>query len=673
MAKRLLSSGRLVALGSALGAAYIRLAYNTSKVRRDPPDTDTKLFAEHPQIFAMWHGQFGMLPKIKPDRPADVAAMVARHGDAELIAGVLSRFGMSLIRGAGAGYRRRNRGGAAALRGALKALEQGTTVAMTADVAPGPARKAGNGIVMLAKLSGRPIVPCAMATSRYITLNNWSAFTINLPFSRLGIVVGDPIRVPEDADSAALEAARISVERGLNQATARAYELAGAIDPLLPAVQVKDAPKPAFALRAYRALTRYAAPVAPLLLAWRTRIGKEESARRGERYGEASMPRPSGFLVWFHAASVGEANAVLPVIDAIAADHPEIRLLLTTGTVTSAKLARTRLPKGAVHQYVPLDNQDYVRRFLKHWQPDLAVFVESEIWPNLVLETNVLNIPLVLVNGRMSFRSFRRWRNRPGLSRPLFSAFGLVLAQNERFAQRFTALGAARAVPVGNLKIDAPPPPVDLAAHKTLSAALAGRSVWLAASTHPGEDDIAAVAHLAMKGARPDLLTIIVPRHPDRGPFIARLLTNANLKVALRSEGKLPDASTDIYVADTIGELGLFYNLVPVAFVGGSLVPHGGQNPMEAIKLGAAVVTGPHWRNFADAYEELLASGGCAQVSEANDLATAVLLLLEDAQARARMLARAEGTIARMGGALPRTIAEIERFLPPRATLLHAS
>ena len=673
MAKRLLPSDRLVAIGSALGAAYIRLVYNTSTVRRDPPDTDAKLFAEHPQIFAMWHGQFGMLPKIKPDRPADVAAMVARHGDAELIAGVLSRFGMSLIRGAGAGYRRRDRGGAAALRGALKALEQGTTVAMTADVAPGPARSAGNGVVMLAKLSGRPIVPCAMATSRYFTLNNWSAFTINLPFSRLGIVVGDPIRVPEDADSAALEAARIAVERGLNQATARAYELAGAIDPLLPAVQVKDAPKPAFALRAYRALTRYAAPVAPLLLAWRTRIGKEEPARRAERYGEASMARPSGFLVWFHAASVGEANAVLPVIDAIAAEHPEINLLLTTGTVTSAKLARARLPKGAVHQYVPLDNQDYVQRFLKHWRPDLGVFVESEIWPNLVLETNALNIPLVLVNGRMSFRSFRRWRNRPGLSRPLFSAFGLVLTQNERFAQRFTALGAARAVPVGNLKIDAPPPPVDLAGHKSLSAALAGRSVWLAASTHPGEDDIAAVAHLAMKGARPDLLTIIVPRHPDRGPFIARLLTNANLKVALRSEGKLPDASTDIYIADTIGELGLFYNLVPVAFVGGSLVPHGGQNPMEAIKLGAAVVTGPHWRNFADAYEELLASGGCAQVSEANDLATAVLLLLEDAQARARMMARAEGTIAQMGGALPRTIAEIERFLPPRATLLHAS
>ena len=634
MAKRLFSSESVVAFGSAVAAAYIRLVYNTSEVRRDPPDTDAKLFSEHPQIFAMWHGQFGMLPKIKPDRPADVAAMVARHGDAELIAGVLSRFGMRLIRGAGAGYRRRNRGGAAALRESLKALQQGTTVAMTADVAPGPARKAGNGIVMLAKLSGRPIVPCAMATNRYLTLNNWSAFTINLPFSKLGIVVGDPVRVPEDADSAALEAARIAVERGLNQATARAYELAGATDPLLPAVQVKDAPKPAFALRAYRALTRYAAPVAPLLLAWRTRIGKEEPARRPERYGEASVPRPSGFLVWFHAASVGEANAVLPVIDAIAAEHPEIGLLLTTGTVTSAKLARARLPKGAVHQYVPLDNQDYVRRFLKHWQPDLAVFVESEIWPNLVLETNALNVPLVLVNGRMSFRSFRRWRNRPGLSRPLFSAFGLVLAQNERFAQRFTALGTPRTVAVGNLKADAPPPPVDLAGHKKLVAALAGRTVWLAASTHPGEDDIAAVAHLAMKKARPDLLTVIVPRHPERGPFIARLLEGANLKVALRSEGKLPEAGTDIYIADTIGELGLFYNLVPVALIGGSLVPHGGQNPVEAIKLGAAVVTGPHWRNFADAYEELLASGGAVQVSDAQSLATTALLLLENAQAR---------------------------------------
>jgi len=431
--------------------------------------------------------------------------------------------------------------------------------------------------------------------------------------------------------------------------------------------------KPGLSLKAYRALTSLAAPLAPLILAWRLRRGKEEPGRRPERYGLSSAPRPPGFLAWFHAASVGEANAALPVIETIAAQRPEIRILLTTATVTSARLARARLPRGVLHQYVPLDNQTFVQRFLTHWRPDLAVLVESEIWPNLVLETKARGIPLLLINGRMSPSSYKRWRRRPGLSRPLFTAFDLVLAQNGRLAQRFAKLGVSRTLDVGNLKADAPPPPVDLAGHKRLAAAFSGRAVWLAASTHPGEDDMAALAHLAMKQERPDLLTVIVPRHPDRGPPIAKLLAGSGLKVALRSEGKLPEPETDIYVADTIGELGVFYNLVPVAFVGGSLVPHGGQNPVEAIKLGAAVVTGPHWRNFADAYEALLEAQGAIQVSDAPALASAVLSLLEDGKARAEMMARAESAIARMGGALPRTIEQLERFLPPKATLKHAS
>lgn len=432
-------------------------------------------------------------------------------------------------------------------------------------------------------------------------------------------------------------------------------------------------PGSSFSVRLYRALTSVAAPLVPLLLAWRARQGKEEKERRGERFGQPSLPRPPGFLAWFHAASVGEVNAALPVIEAISADRPEVRILLTTGTVTSARLARARLPKGALHQYVPFDHQTYVRRFLAHWRPDLAVFVESEVWPNLVLETRAKNVPLVLINGRMSGRSFRRWLRRPGLSRPLFSAFSLVLAQNGILAERFSALGAARSVEAGNLKADAPPPPLDLSGHRQIAAALSGRTVWLAASTHAGEDDLVALAHLAMKRRRADLLTVIVPRHPERGPDIARLLEAEGMRVALRSEGKLPVEDTDIYIADTIGELGLFYNLVPVAFVGGSLVPHGGQNPLEAIKLGAAVLTGPHWRNFADAYEELLQSEGCVRVSDADSLAAAALRLLEDAHARAIMMSRAEAAIARMGGALPRTIAELEGFLPPKATLQHAS
>jgi len=668
MLKRLLVSKPAVVACSALAAAYVRLVYATSTIKRDPPDTDAKLFDQHPQILAMWHGQFLLLPKLKPKRPADVRAMVSRHGDAEVIGSVLQKFGMDLIRGAGAGRRKRNRGGATALRESLRALTSGATVAMTADVPPGPARRAGEGIATLAALSGRPVVPFAIASRRFLTLPTWSRFTINLPFSALAIVIGDPVRVATSNDVESIEAGRLAIEQALAEVTSRAYALAGGIDPL----NMQAAVKPGLSLKAYRALTSLAVPFAPLILAWRTRRGKEEPDRRSERYGRASAPRPKGFLAWFHASSVGEANAALPVIETIAAERPEVRMLLTTATVTSAQLARSRLPKNVLHQYVPLDNKSYVQRFLHHWRPDLAVLVESEIWPNLVLETKGEGIPLLLINGRMSSSSFKRWRRRPGLSRPLFSAFDLVLAQNDSRAERFAQLGVARTLDVGNLKADAPPPPADLPGKRRLAAAISGRIVWLAASTHPGEEELVAEAHKKMKQDQPTLLTIIVPRHPERGKPIAEAL-GANLRVALRSEGQLPEASTDIYVADTIGELGLFYALSPIAFVGGSLIERGGQNPVEPIKLGAAVLTGPNWQNFRDSYTELLKASGCKEVGNAASLADAALGLLKDEGARKEMTRRAEAAIAAMSGALPRTLAEIEPYLPPRTNLKHAS
>ena len=668
MLKRLLVSKPAVVACSALAAAYVRLVYATSTIKRDPPDTDAKLFDQHPQILAMWHGQFLLLPKLKPKRPADVRAMVSRHGDAEVISSVLQKFGMDLIRGAGAGRRKRNRGGATALRESLRALTSGATVAMTADVPPGPARRAGEGIATLAALSGRPVVPFAIASRRFLTLPTWSRFTINLPFSALAIVIGDPVRVATSNDVESIEAGRLAIEQALAEVTSRAYALAGGIDPL----NMQAAVKPGLSLKAYRALTSLAVPFAPLILAWRTRRGKEEPDRRSERYGRASAPRPKGFLAWFHASSVGEANAALPVIETIAAERPEVRMLLTTATVTSAQLARSRLPKNVLHQYVPLDNKSYVQRFLHHWRPDLAVLVESEIWPNLVLETKGEGIPLLLINGRMSSSSFKRWRRRPGLSRPLFSAFDLVLAQNDSLAERFAQLGVARTLDVGNLKADAPPPPADLPGKRRLAAAISGRIVWLAASTHPGEEELVAEAHKKMKQDQPTLLTIIVPRHPERGKPIAEAL-GANLRVALRSEGQLPEASTDIYVADTIGELGLFYALSPIAFVGGSLIERGGQNPVEPIKLGAAVLTGPNWQNFRDSYTELLKASGCKEVGNAASLADAALGLLKDEGARKEMTRRAEAAIAAMSGALPRTLAEIEPYLPPRTNLKHAS
>ena len=669
MLKRLLSSGSAVALIAKLASGYIRLIYATSTVKREPADTVAKLFDQHPQVLAMWHGQFMLLPNLKPERPAEVKAMVSRHGDAEILGAVLRRFGMDLIRGAGAGKRKRDRGGATAMRESLRALDAGATVAMTADVPPGPARRAGIGIATLAAKSGRPVVPFAIATNRRLTLPTWSAFTVNLPFSTLAIVIGDPVRVPATDQADALERGRAAIEKALSDVTARAYALAGASDPLSP----EETSKPGLSLKTYRLATQLAAPVAPLLLAWRTRRGKEEPERRGERFGTANVPRPPGFLVWFHAASVGEVNAALPVIDAIAKARPEIRILLTTATVTSARLARVRLPEGAIHQFVPLDRQSYLKRFLDHWHPNLCVLVESEIWPNLVLETKARDIPLLLINGRMSVSSFKAWRRRPGMSRPIFSAFDLVLAQNAVLAERFAQLGAVDARDAGNLKADAPPPPVDAAGKATLAAAMSGRPVWLAASTHPGEDEIVAAAHGMIKKALPDLLTIIAPRHPERGSAIAEMLRAQGLSVAQRSSGELPDSETDIYVADTIGELGLLYALAPVALIGGSLVRHGGQNPVEAIKLGAAVLTGPHWHNFRGSYSELLKTGSAKEVSDAETLAVAVLGLLQDTGQRDTMMARAEETIAAMGGALPRTLAAIDAYLPAKTSLQHAS
>lgn len=669
MLKRLLGSEPAVAFISGLASSYIRLVYATSTIKREPVDTDAKLFDQHPQVLAIWHGQFMLLPNLKPKRPADVKAMVSRHGDAELIGAVLKRFGMALIRGAGAGKRKRNRGGATAMRETMRALEAGATVAMTADVPPGPARRVGEGIATIASKSGRPVVPLAIATRRFVKLPTWSAFTINLPFSTLAIVVGDPVHVSPDGDTKAIETGRSAIERALSEATARAYALAGARDPL----SKEEASKPGLSLKTYRLATKLAAPVAPVLLAWRTRRGKEEPDRHAERYGIANAPRPSGFLVWFHAASVGEVNAALPVIDAMAKTRPDIRVLLTTATVTSARLARVRLPKGALHQYVPLDRTGYMRRFLDHWRPDIAVLVESEIWPNLVLETKARTIPLLLINGRMSMSSFKAWRRRPGMSRPIFSAFDLVLAQNDALAERFAQLGAPDSRDVGNLKADAPPPPVDEASKTELTEALSGRPVWLAASTHPGEDEVIGTAHGLMKKALPGLVTIVVPRHPERGAPVAEALRAQGLNVTLRSGGGLPDTGTDIYIADTIGELGLFYALTPVAFVGGSLVSHGGQNPVEAIKLGTAVLTGPHHQNFADPYGALLKVGAAKEIADAESLAIAVLGLLQDDAARTQMQERAGEAVTAMGGALPRTLEAIERYLPAKAALQHAS
>lgn len=653
-------------------ARVIRLVAKTSTLATEPKDLAAVLAAHHPVIIAMWHGQFMMVPALSPSG-VPVRTVAARHGDAEILAEALRSFDMSLIRGAGAGNRKGDRGGVHLLKSAVTALKEGYMLPMTADVPPGPARRAGLGIVTLARLSGRPIIPFAIASSRYLAFDTWSRMTINLPYSRLGACLGEPIHVPRDATAEDLERYRLQVQQGLDAATIKAYQLAQA-EPMRatpPAVRSRMGgpaqPAPDLKLRLYRRATSALRPIAPLILRRREARGKEDPLRKDERLGIASKPRPAGPLVWLHAASVGEMNTVIPLIRGLTQLRPDLSILLTTGTVTSARLADSRLPPSVVHQYIPLDAAAYMRRFLEHWRPQLAILTESEIWPNLVLETAARGVPLALVNGRLSKRSYRGWRRRRLTALPLFSRLDLVLTQNALLEDWFTDLGAPRVVNTGNLKMDAPAPPVDREASDRLRTAIGERRVLLAASTHANEEEQLAGLHMTLKRDFPDLLTIIAPRHPERGPTLTDQLTEMGLTVSRRAAGALPDAATDIYLADTIGELGTLYSLSSLCLMGGSLVPHGGQNPIEAVKLDCGVLTGPHTANFRDTYEALLDGRGARRVQSAEELADAVRTLFKDEEQLILMRLRAKTVVDEMAGALERSLTALRDLLPAAA------
>ena len=389
------------------------------------------------------------------------------------------------------------------------------------------------------------------------------------------------------------------------------------------------------------------APLLPLYLRRRVAKGKEIAERLPERQGHGAA-RPPGRLIWCHAASNGETLSLLPLLEALARQDPALSFLVTTGTVTSARLLEQRLsPELAPrtqHRFLPLDVPRWVARFLEGWRPDLAVIVESELWPNILRAAGRQGVPLALINARMSARSARTWGWAPGFARALLGRFALILAQTEGDAARFAAL-AGRPVPCwGNLKYAAPPLPADAPELARLSAAWAGRPVWLAASTHPGEDEIILAAHRLLALDHPGLLTVIVPRHPQRGPDIAALA--GDLPVARRGAGQDAGPGVAVYVADTLGELGLFYRLARVALIGGSLVPHGGQNPLEAARLGCPIITGPHHFNFGEIITRLNAAHALVETPDgpgaAQALAGNIARLLTDPASRQTMAGAAE-------------------------------
>jgi 3-deoxy-D-manno-octulosonic-acid transferase len=384
------------------------------------------------------------------------------------------------------------------------------------------------------------------------------------------------------------------------------------------------------ALSAYRAVAWLATPLLQRHMMRRAQRGREDPARLSERFGHAGRRREPGPLVWLHASSVGESLSVLSLIDVIMARWPALQLLLTTGTLSSAQLMAKRLPDRVIHQFVPIDLPAAVERFYDHWQPDLGLLVESELWPNLIDLAKQREIPLLLVNARISNRSCRAWRRSGPVIGHLLDAFDEILAQSPGDAARFSSLGAKRVSTPGNLKFAAAPLTVDSERLAELQARLANDTIWLAASTHTKEAASLIEAHLRVRRRHPHALTIVAPRHPQRSSKVLDAMQAAGLSAARQSDGADVDPAKDFYIADRLGELGLWYRLADVVFVGGSLIPKGGQNPIEPARLGCAILYGPHGSNFQKIAMEMQNQGAMIPVADGMALGDEVSRLLAD-------------------------------------------
>ncbi|MBB2205940.1 glycosyltransferase N-terminal domain-containing protein [Gluconacetobacter takamatsuzukensis] len=643
MLKSLTGAGAARTAAIVLLRSYLRLTIGTTRWTFDiHPDARPLLTGQGPHsvLVAFWHETLALTPALlwwSTSRNSTLRphVLISRNRDGRLIADIIAPWGAGTIAGS-TDRKGKDKGGAAALRQLLALLRGGDPIVITPDGPRGPRRTVEQGVIGLARLSGAPIVPVGgWCASR--RLGGWDRMMIPLPFGRGRIVCGAPIAVSRD-----------------NQDTVPA-QLATALDAAMHAA----APAPAGAAqRLWAGLATLLAPALTLLLHRRLARGKEVRGRQRERMGLTTRPRPPGRLVWLHAASVGETLSILPVITELLARDATLHVLVTTATVTAARLLEQRLAGTAeggrvIHQFVPLDVPRWIGRFLRRWRPDAAALTESELWPNLIEACHRAGIPLALLNARLSDRARAGWGRLPGLAARMLDRFAWIAARSDLDAARLRALGAERIDTQGDLKDAAPPLPADPAALDRLRALLGTRPVWLAAATHEGEEEQVAHAARQLRARHPDLLTIIVPRHPERGPAIAAMLHDAPRRAA----GQQPGPDDAFWICDTLGELGLFYRAVPIVFIGNSLPGpgrRGGHNPLEPARFGAALATGPLTENFLDAFARL--GDAVRVVPDADALADWVGTMLADPARRAGAGQRAEAA-THAGTALPGRLA----------------
>jgi 3-deoxy-D-manno-octulosonic-acid transferase len=417
-------------------------------------------------------------------------------------------------------------------------------------------------------------------------------------------------------------------------------------------------------LALYAAATGLFEPLAPELLRRRAIRGKEDASRLNERLGRSSLARPEGPLVWLHGVSVGESLSLLPLIAGLRTRRPDLNILVTSGTVTSAEVLAKRLPKGVIHQFAPVDAPGAAARFLDHWRPGAALFVESELWPNLIVAARARGIRLALLSARMTEGSATGWGRAPATARALLRAFDLVLPQDTETEMRLSGLGADTG-PQLNLKLVVEAPPVDAELVAALKAGANGRGIVLAASTHPGEEALVAGAFRTAAASGPDALLIVAPRHPDRGPQVAAELAAAGFQVARRAAGEPVTPATTAYVVDTLGELGAFYVAADAVVMGGGFADGvGGHNPLEAARLEAAIVSGPNVFNAREIYAEMLADAAVIEAADAAALARHLRGLLDNPVIARRIGEAASAYAGRQGAALDRALALVEPLLP---------
>lgn len=381
----------------------------------------------------------------------------------------------------------------------------------------------------------------------------------------------------------------------------------------------------------YKNTMKLTGPLIRKTLLGRARLGKEDISRLAERQGFASLPRPEGPLIWVHAASVGESQSLLKLLHLMADQMPSAHILVTSITVTAADFLTSRLPKQAFHQYLPVDHPVWVRRFIDHWHPDLVLWAESELWPNTLAALKKRHTPVALLNARLSEKSFKRWSKIKKTAEAMLSSFAIIMCQTEKDKDYFSSLGGRSLVVTDNIKYSAAPLPYDANELTRLQSAIASRPLWLFASTHDGEEEIALQVHQNLLAKFPDLLTIIAPRHPARRQEILEKIGNQGVQITSRTASHiLPSRETGIYLADTLGEMGLLLRVSPITCVGRSLSRDGGggHNPLEPALLKSAVIHGPHVQNLQDIYSAMTQSEACQLAHTSDELAQRVQNLL---------------------------------------------